>query len=289
MVDLFFSNISKKSYHKSIYLHLSVLLFVIIPLSYFVPQYLDSGKIVSKGEIKLITISEDDYKKIVKNTTKTNTILPNTAITKTNIDEFVKIVKKNPPTIKKAPKKIKSKTIKESILTNNNNSINKIDNIVNNNEEEKIENLLVDPESKTDKEEKIDQETIDVVNSDTQKTTIFGDAESVVFSSDIQISIKDIIAVQISKCWNDYYDENFNDKNMIVTAVIGYRQNGSINKIDIENKFILGSGDANLYNIMVQNAKRSIINCSPIKGLPVSSYDDWRYIKINFKNGKNLR
>ena len=288
MVGSIFRNISKKSYHKSIYLHLSILLFVIIPLSYFVPQYLDSGKIVSTGEIKLITISEDDYKKIVKNTTKTNAISPNTPTTKANIDEFVKIVKKNPPKIKKAPQKTKSKTIEKSTVINNNNSIKKIDNIANNNQEDNIENLLVDPESTTEKEEKIDQETIDVVNSDTQKTTIFGDAESVV-SSDIQISIKDIIAVQINKCWNDYYDENFNSKNMIVTAVIGYRQNGSINKIEIENKFILGSNDDDLYNIMVQNAKRSIINCSPLKGLPISSYDEWRYVKINFKHGKNLR
>ena len=76
---------------------------------------------------------------------------------------------------------------------------------------------------------------------------------------------------------------------MIVTAVIGYRQNGSINKIEIENKFILGNDDVDLYNIMVQNAKRSIINCSPLKGLPTSSYDDWRYVKINFKHGKNLK
>ena len=288
MVGSIFRNISKNSYHKSIYLHLSILLFVIIPLSYFVPQYLDSGKIVSTGEIKLITISEDDYKKIVKNTTKTNAIAPNTAITKTSIDEFVKIIKKNPPKIKKAPKKIKPKTIEKAISIGNNNSIKKTDNITSNTEEENIENLLVDPETTTEKEEKIDQETIDVVNSDTQKTTIFGDAESVV-SSDIQISIKDIIAVQINKCWNDYYDENFNAKNMVVTAVIGYRQNGSINKIEIENKFILGSGDGDLYNIMVQNAKRSIINCSPLKGLPVSSYDDWRYVKINFKHGKNLK
>ncbi len=288
MVGSIFRNISKNSYHKSIYLHLSILLFVIIPLSYFVPQYLDSGKIVSTGEIKLITISEDDYKKIVKNTTKTNAIAPNTAITKTSIDEFVKIIKKNPPKIKKAPKKIKPKTIEKAISIGNNNSIKKTDNVTSNTEEENIENLLVDPETTTEKEEKIDQETIDVVNSDTQKTTIFGDAESVV-SSDIQISIKDIIAVQINKCWNDYYDENFNAKNMVVTAVIGYRQNGSINKIEIENKFILGSGDGDLYNIMVQNAKRSIINCSPLKGLPVSSYDDWRYVKINFKHGKNLK
>ena len=65
-----------------------------VATAYFVPQYLDSGKIVSTGEIKLITISEDDYKKIVNNTTKTNAIAPNTAITKTSIDEFVKIVKK---------------------------------------------------------------------------------------------------------------------------------------------------------------------------------------------------
>ncbi len=288
MVGSIFRNISKNSYHKSIYLHLSILLFVIIPLSYFVPQYLDSGKIVSTGEIKLITISEDDYKKIVNNTTKTNAIAPNTAITKTSIDEFVKIVKKNPPKIKKAPKKIKPKTIEKAISIGNNNSIKKTDNLASNAEEENIENLLVDPETTTDKEEKIDQETIDVVNSETQKTTIFGDAESVV-SNDIQISIKDIIAVQVNKCWNDYYDENFNAKNMVVTAVIGYRQNGSINKIEIENKFILGSGEGDLYNIMVQNVKRSIINCSPLKGLPVSSYDEWRYVKINFKHGKNLK
>jgi hypothetical protein len=40
MVGSIFRNISKNSYYKSIYLHLSILLFVIIPLSYFVPQYL---------------------------------------------------------------------------------------------------------------------------------------------------------------------------------------------------------------------------------------------------------
>lgn len=292
-----------------------VVIFILIPLAYFIPQYLDSGITVSKGEIKLITISENDYKKLIDNKNKTTVSppSPNSSIITKDAPgpSFAKIVKNIIPpkvslptpqkkiiakkiiklkklsTLKKIPLPV-LKPLKPDLSVKKN-----IEKIQESSPVDDINNVIDDTVSEAENitpsvplESLPEPDPINLISNDNPQTTIFGASEDIA-SEDIQISVKDIIAVQLNKCWNQYYNPDADINNLVVTAVIGYAMNGSVNKIDIENKIIIGDSKINIYNIMTQNAKKAIINCSPLKGLPADSYAEWKFVKINFMQGKN--
>jgi hypothetical protein len=114
---------------------------------------------------------------------------------------------------------------------------------------------------------------------------IFG-TNGKVTSEDVNISIYDLVRMQLAVCWDKYHDDRNEAHNIVVTMNINFNQNGNVMGITIQPQLHLNQRDRHIHNEMSIKARKAVLECSPIKGLPLERYSEWEQIRINFRHEK---
>lgn len=95
----------------------------------------------------------------------------------------------------------------------------------------------------------------------------------------LSLSEKDAIINQIYKCWNVPIGAK-NIENTKVAVSVYLQVDGKVQNAKIKNESLLGSDLS--YRTLAESALRAVYKCSPIKGLPVNKYDNWKEIELIF-------
>jgi len=309
------ARISKRSYVGSVYLHLSFLIFIIIPVWFFASRDKDHHS----SNIEVMTISLQDFNAIVKNNIEEGEGTVNTLkqLNKSQIKsiESPKLEKKD---INKQVEQKKEALLLDNILSDVDRSTilkrrvvrNKTKTVGPNNMNDTLKNsvpnvtsdrkntLAKEYQEKRSKKDttidsKIDEITFDNLDQSGLKGVknegIFSEYGSVeTISNHINISPRDLIMMQISRCWNEFHDDREMAQNVVVTLIVSYTINGSVSTIQIVEKASYSNPRSkSIYSSMVRDAKQAVMNCNPIIGLSPKNYNQWRQMRFNFQHMKN--
>jgi hypothetical protein len=279
--------VSNKSYLKAVYIHLALVIFILLPTA--VSSFIKPKNTNAPHDMQLITMSEQQYLKIIDNkqpvskavqkiqkikkTTKLSGAV-NISVTKSSSSKQIlsqsKDIKRIDASQQISVDPIASIIIPEKIIDTPL-AINNDAAIVNQPETPVISVSTSAP----------------TLNNAQTPTGIFGDdIDFTEVASYSNLSMQDLIAVQLTACWNKYSDPREALKQLIVTASIAYTADGNISGIEITEPFHIDSNLQYLYEEMKNNAKNAIVNCTPLKGMPTARYDEWRKVNINFRHGE---
>ena len=97
-----------------------------------------------------------------------------------------------------------------------------------------------------------------------------------------KMTVDEISAIrqQIEKCWSVPAGAR-GAKNLVVEVQIWLNKDGSLAK---SPKIVDGArmSSNNFYKIAAESARRAVIQCAPLKGLPKNKYKHWREITLQF-------
>ncbi|NDF11826.1 MAG: hypothetical protein EB060_03295 [Proteobacteria bacterium] len=97
------------------------------------------------------------------------------------------------------------------------------------------------------------------------------------------LSVTEVEAIigQISKCWS--VPAGARDAGTMAVALhMMLKEDGTVTSVDIVDVGRYNAPDQAIYRASADAAKRAVIKCSPLKGLPVEKYNSWKEMELNF-------
>jgi hypothetical protein len=97
--------------------------------------------------------------------------------------------------------------------------------------------------------------------------------------SELSTSEKDAIAQQIGQCWLvDIGAQGIED--IVVSLNVQFNPDGSLYRVDYADPLLLAT-DAR-YRALAEAARRAVEDCSPLRSLSPTNYDDWKSMTFRF-------
>lgn len=103
------------------------------------------------------------------------------------------------------------------------------------------------------------------------------------FDANKPVSITEIEAIigQISKCWS--VPAGARDAGtMAVLLRLSLREDGSVTRVEFVDTARYNAPDQTIYRASADAAKRAVLKCSPLQGLPADKYESWKEMELNF-------
>lgn len=298
----------KISYVRSLLIHFSFFTFIIIPSAFLFPSPPSSESVQN---IQLITMSEKEFIKLFqKNKRQDREVIATPNVTQKAAPSLVDAISISKPEAvpRPAANPMVDSEIKRIVLKKNKDDIaNLIDAVDKKDKEEgasitksqKIEEKITPAKlemAEKEEEPKVSASIAAIPQTEQKKEIIsgvFGSGESTkVSEQDVDISIltvRDLVAVQLTRCWSKHVDDRDGAREVVVTATVKLKRDGSIGGILINPKIYMDQKLRIIYEDMVVSAHEAVHACSPLKGLPLELYSDWSSLTFNFRNDMSLQ
>ena len=93
---------------------------------------------------------------------------------------------------------------------------------------------------------------------------------------------RDAIRVQIQRCWTPPVGAR-GAEDLVVTIRFFLNPDGSLaGPPQIVDQALFSQTGGEFFRSAAESARRAVLRCTPVKGLPAAKYDDWREVKLNF-------
>lgn len=264
MLDLY-----RRSYRYSYYLHAAMVVFVVLPLAFSLGDRLNKDVLET---INVSTISAEMYKKFGAQYTISDKVTLGKGKPR-KIPLIKPLPKSNTPLVKNPPKKteqkVKPTSPKKTSAPSKTALHDGLDKIINKTttdltvNDDNIEKAIVSQDQNDDEYASINPE-----------------------SGGTTLTIRELILLQVTSCWNEFHSDDKEAENLTVIAIVDYRGDGSVAGILIKDQLFPHATTRVVYNEMVNDAKTAIMNCSPLHGLNSSTYPQWRKMRFNLRHKK---
>jgi outer membrane biosynthesis protein TonB len=159
---------------------------------------------------------------------------------------------------------------------------------IKNEEREKEQNEISQKEKDLGSKEKFDEEKEEAKQKDSSKSQK-NDAANNIDNLDLSAREKFNIQSQLKRCYRRAIDETKLTSKTSISAKLSISEDGYIESDldDLVDMTRYNNPKETAYKIAVDNARRAIDLCSPLRNLPLEKYDIWKEIVLEFNDGES--